>query len=128
MANDGSDEAGHGERPRLDASDAVAVDDDDVGPGGERRRLGESGRPTAEKLESLRQTLEAELGDDLLLRVYRYLRASMETQSAGEPAAGVEEGADECMQGWLSQQLGNERVHLAQAVLRLILYEDHLFN
>jgi hypothetical protein len=128
MVNGGSGEAGHGERPRLDASDAVTVDDDDIGPGGEGRRLGESGRPTAEKLESLRQTLEAELGDDLLLRVYRYLRASMETQSAGEMAVGGEEGADERMQGWLSQQLGNERVHLAQAVFRLILYEDDLFT
>lgn len=125
----GNGEAGHGERPRGDVSDIDIDDDnDDVELGGEEeRQLGESGRPTAEKLESLRQTLEAELGDDLLLRVYRYLRASMETQSAGETAAGGEE-ADERTQGWLSQQLGAERVHLAQGVFRLILYEDDLFN
>lgn len=126
--NGGSGDPGHGERPLGNMSDAVAVDDDDLGLGGEGQRLGESGRPTAEKIESLRQTLEAELGDDRLLRVYRYLRASMETQSAGETTAGGEEGADERMQGWLSQQLGAERVHLAQGVFRLILYEDDLFN
>ena len=32
------------------------------------------------------------------------------------------------MQRWLSEQLGPERVHLAQGVFRLILCEDDLFT
>jgi hypothetical protein len=54
------------------------------------------------------------------IQVYRYLREALEQSSGGE--------ADARMQRWLSEQLGPERVHLAQGVFRLILCEDDLFT
>ncbi|KAK3240762.1 hypothetical protein CYMTET_49423, partial [Cymbomonas tetramitiformis] len=70
------------------------------------------------KIEELRQLCEEKLGEDTLLRIYRYLR---DHSNAAHDSSGDEQ------QDWLNRELGPEKIQYAQHVFRLIMYEDQYF-
>jgi len=80
----------------------------------EGTELGASGQ-----IEALREFLEEKLGEDLLIKIYRYLRDRCSD-------TGVAEGMDKEIQDWLNKEMGPEKVQYARYVFRLIMHEDQV--